>query len=162
METAAIALGANLGDRLEALRAAAARLAALGSNLRRSPVYETVPVGPPQPDFLNAVVLFDTELAPDALLQALLSVEQVMGRVRRERWGPRVIDLDLLVHGATRMHTPQLTLPHPEIPHRAFVLCPWNDLAPSMDVPGLGSVQALEERLLAPDRQSVRILTRDW
>jgi 2-amino-4-hydroxy-6-hydroxymethyldihydropteridine diphosphokinase len=162
METAAIALGANLGDRLASLRTAASMLAAHGGNLRKSPVYETVPMGPPQPDYLNAVVLLETSLSPEELLHELLSIEQALGRVRRERWGPRVIDLDLLVHGSSRMHTPALTLPHPEIPHRAFVLRPWAELAPTMEVPGLGSVQSLFKRLPLSERESLRILTRDW
>lgn len=162
METAAIALGSNLGDRLGTLSAAAEQLGVLGSGLVKSPVYETVPIGPPQPDFLNAVVLLQTSLEPQELLQKLLEIEQAFGRVRRERWGPRVLDLDLLVHGSTQLHTPQLTLPHPEIPHRAFVLCPWLDLAPEMDVPGLGSVRMLTQRLSPTERQSVRILTREW
>ena len=161
METAAIALGSNLGDRLETMRTAASRIATLGSGLQKSPVYETVPIGPPQPDFLNAVVLLQTNLGPEALLRELLAIEQQLGRVRRQRWGPRVIDLDLLVYGDRELQTPELTLPHPELPHRAFVLSPWADIAPELEVPRLGTVRSLLRRLSAAERDSVRIQTRN-
>lgn len=127
---ALIGLGSNLGDRLGHLQQAVRRLAEtqgveVGSASR---VYETAPVGPPQPDYLNAVVEVRTAFSARALLDACLRIEQEMGRVRAERWGPRVIDLDLLDYGRMRIDQPGLVLPHPRMHERAFVLVPLLEL----------------------------------
>ena len=149
-ETALIALGANLGDPLAALRAAKTNLADLGEIRATSWLYRTVPVGGPpgQPDYLNAALSLETPLSPQALMLALLGVEALSGRVRLERWGPRVLDLDLIGYGPEVLHTPRLTLPHPRAFERAFVLAPLADLAPDWPNPvGGESVQAALTRL---------------
>jgi 2-amino-4-hydroxy-6-hydroxymethyldihydropteridine diphosphokinase len=161
-ETAVIGLGANLGDRVATLAAAAARLGALGVEVARSPLYETAPLGPPQPEYLNAVILLETAFSPEALLQGVLSIEAALGRVRRERWGPRTIDLDVLALGDQVVRTPRITLPHPEIARRAFVLRPWADVAPMMRIPGLGTVAELLAQLPEAERAGVRLFTSRW
>ena len=125
-----IGLGANLGDRLATLRSAVTALGRWGSLCAVSDVYETAPVGPPQPAFLNAAVLLETELEPRALLDQLLAIERAHGRERVERWGPRTLELDLLCSGDLTIDEPGLTLPHPELPRRAFALLPLLDVVP--------------------------------
>ena len=150
-QPAYIGLGSNLQDpRAQILRACAALGTIAGTRLVRvSPLYRSKPLGPvPQPDFINAVAGVLTQLDSRALLGELLAVETAFGRpADRERWGPRVIDLDLLVHGRERREEPGLTLPHRGIVERNFVLYPLCDLAPDLDVPGLGRVAELKERL---------------
>lgn len=124
-----IGLGANLGDRLLTLRSAVHGLAQHGTVLAVSGLYETDPIGPAQPDFLNAAILLASELAPVPLLETLLSLERAHGRERRERWGARTLDLDLLFSPGLVLSTPQLTLPHPELTRRAFALVPLLDVA---------------------------------
>ncbi|MBS7458711.1 2-amino-4-hydroxy-6-hydroxymethyldihydropteridine diphosphokinase [Coralloluteibacterium stylophorae] len=144
-----IGLGGNLGDVAATFEAALARLEARpGCRVAlRSRNYRTPPWGEPgQPDFLNAVAALETLLAPAALLDALLEIERAHGRDRsREvpRWGPRTLDLDLLVHGDVVCDTPALTLPHPRLHERAFVLVPLAEIAPDLDVPGYGRVARL-------------------
>lgn len=133
MREAYVALGANLGDRETSLAEAIRRLQADSElEVRRvSAVFETAPVGyTDQPSFLNMAVCLGTELDPIGLLRRLLTIEQEMGRVRDVRWGPRNIDLDLLVHGEATADTPELTLPHPRMGQRAFVLVPLRDIWP--------------------------------
>ncbi len=105
-----------------------------------SGLYRTAPVGGPpgQPDYLNAALALHTDLAPQALLAALLDIEARAGRVRAERWGPRVLDLDLIAHGDLVLDAPGLTLPHPRAFERAFVLAPLADIAPDWRHPTLG------------------------
>lgn len=127
---AVIGLGANLGDRRATLASAARELETFGRLLARSSLYETEPVGPPQPRYLNGAVLLRTELGPEPLLAALLDVEKRLGRVRRERWGPRAIDLDILwLDGATH-RSAELVIPHPSLRERPFALRPLLDVAP--------------------------------
>lgn len=131
MEQAYIALGANLGEREASLREAIGRIAADADIVVEceSKMYETAPVGyTDQPAFLNMAIRVETALAPVALLRRLLAIEHAMGRVREIRWGPRRIDLDLLVYGEVTMDTPELTLPHPRMGQRAFVLVPLRDV----------------------------------
>lgn len=130
MWDAVIGLGSNLGDRLENLRRAIASLAALGSFENVSALYDTEPVGPPQARFLNAAVRLTTPLDPGALLPALLAIEQRLGRERRERWGPRTLDLDILWVEGFMCADVGLTVPHPELRRRAFALLPLLDVAP--------------------------------
>jgi len=144
---ASIGLGGNLGDVRQRLEAAIARLAgepglALAG---RSRFYRTPPWGPvPQPDFVNAAIAVDTTLSPHALLDVLLETERAFGRVRDgERWGPRTLDLDLLLHGDLVLADDRLSLPHPRIAERAFVLLPLADLDPARIVPGHGRVADL-------------------
>ena len=134
-----LALGANLGDRVATLAAAVAGLAAVdGLTVHAvSPVFATAPVGgPPQPDYLNAVVLARTTLAPARLLAACQGVEAEHGRERSVRWGPRTLDVDVIAYGTAGspdevlLDDPDLTLPHPRAHQRAFVLAPWAALDP--------------------------------
>ncbi|RED53077.1 2-amino-4-hydroxy-6-hydroxymethyldihydropteridine diphosphokinase [Cohnella lupini] len=133
MQETYVALGANLGNREASLADAIRRLQAEPGLelLRISAAYETAPVGyTDQPSFLNMAVCLLTELDPVSLLRRLLAIEQEMGRVRDVRWGPRNIDLDLLVYGDETLDTPELTLPHPRMGQRAFVLVPLADIWP--------------------------------
>ena len=125
-----IGLGANLGDRLGTLRSAVLALGALGQVQRLSHIYETPALGPPQPSYLNAAVLFDSSLLPRALLDELLLIEQRHGRERRERWGPRTLDLDLLLSPGLTLEESGLSLPHPELARRSFALVPLLDVLP--------------------------------
>jgi 2-amino-4-hydroxy-6-hydroxymethyldihydropteridine diphosphokinase len=136
--TAFLALGSNLGDRLEHLGRA---VGALNENegvrvIRSSRVYETAPVGPPQPDYLNAVIEVRTSLAARDLLDVCLGVEHALGRVRAERWGPRVIDVDVLTYDDERIDEPGLIVPHPRMHERAFVLVPLLELTSEPMLPG--------------------------
>jgi 2-amino-4-hydroxy-6-hydroxymethyldihydropteridine diphosphokinase len=136
--TAYLGLGSNLGDRLERLRGAARLLGATeGIDLvRSSRVYETEPVGPPQPAYLNAVVRTDTTLAPRGLLEACRAVEDALGRVRAERWGPRTIDVDILTYDEEIVADPDLVIPHPRMHERGFVLVPLGELGGDPALPG--------------------------
>ncbi len=145
MSLAHIALGANLGDPAATVNAAFAALDQLPESrlLAKSALYRTAPVGiADQPEFVNAAALIDTTLAPEALLDALLGIEQAFGRVRAERNGPRTLDLDLLLYDDLMLATPRLTLPHPRLHLRAFVLQPLADLAPDLAIPGRGRLAA--------------------
>jgi 2-amino-4-hydroxy-6-hydroxymethyldihydropteridine diphosphokinase len=139
LHTYVIGLGANLGDRLSTLRQAVGRLESLGRRLAISQLYETDPVAPPQPDYLNAALLLETALAPAELLDALLAIERELGRERRERWGPRTLDLDLLYGPNLIVNEPSLTLPHPELHRRAFALVPLLEVAPDAVDPVSGA-----------------------
>lgn len=147
--TAFIGLGGNVGDVAATLRAAVEAIDALPSTrvLRRSPLYCTPAWGRrDQADFVNAALAVETGLAPRALLEALLAIEQRFGRDRdadAARWGPRTLDLDLLLHGDHLVDEPGLHLPHPHLHARAFVLVPLADIAPGLVVPGQGTVDAL-------------------
>jgi 2-amino-4-hydroxy-6-hydroxymethyldihydropteridine diphosphokinase len=132
---AVIGLGSNLGDRRALLAEAVRALSALGTLGRVSPLYETTPVGPPQPMFLNAALSLTSELLPLALLDALLDVERRLGRVRLERWGPRLVDLDILWIAGGAFDSPRLTVPHPELRRRAFALRPLLDVRPDATDP---------------------------
>jgi dihydropteroate synthase len=133
-----LALGANLGDRLANLRAATELLGQHGVTVTaRSSVWETEPVPPGQPRYLNAVVAARTALAPRELLAALKAIERQLGREPGPRWGPRPIDLDILFYDALRLDTPELTIPHPRLTERAFVLAPLAEAWPG-DLPVLG------------------------
>ncbi|MFT4243499.1 MAG: 2-amino-4-hydroxy-6-hydroxymethyldihydropteridine diphosphokinase [Acidovorax sp.] len=132
MTIAFIGLGANLGDAPAALRTALQALAALPETqlLRTSPLYRSAPVDATGPDFYNAVAALQTRLAPLALLRALQAIEQAAGRERPYRNAPRTLDLDVLLYGDERIATPELTVPHPRMGERAFVLRPLADIAP--------------------------------
>ncbi len=132
MTTVVIALGSNLGDRRYNLLRAIHELRLAVRVVRISSIHETAPVDAPKgsPPFLNAVLVGYTRLEPLALLDELLAIEQRLGRIRRGiRNEPRVIDLDLILHGATRMHTPRLTLPHPRAQQREFVMAPLREIS---------------------------------
>lgn len=150
-----VALGSNLDDPRAQVERALAALADLPQTrlVLRSSLYASRPLGPvEQPDFVNAVAGLLTGLEPAALLAALKELEVRLGRARPVvRWGPRRIDLDLLVHGSERSDADELKLPHPGIAERAFVLMPLAEIAPELDVPGLGRVHELLARLGALD-----------
>jgi 2-amino-4-hydroxy-6-hydroxymethyldihydropteridine diphosphokinase len=131
MTSVVIALGTNLGDRRRFLREAVRRLGAAVRVVRLSPVFETEPVDAPpgSPWFCNMVLAGYTNVSAPELLEALQEIERAMGRRRREVNGPRVIDLDLILFGATLLRTPRLTLPHPRYSQREFVLAPLRTLA---------------------------------
>ncbi len=134
-----LALGSNLDNRSDNLRAAIAALPPTVVVLDRSPVYETQPWGfTDQPAFLNMVIRVGTELTPMQLLRHLKKLEKQLGRVPSVRYGPREIDLDILFYGSIQLATPALTIPHPHLHERAFVLVPLADLAPDFVHPGLG------------------------
>jgi 2-amino-4-hydroxy-6-hydroxymethyldihydropteridine diphosphokinase len=141
-----IAMGSNLGDRMDYLQGG---LDGLFDTPRLvfvavSPVYQTTPVGgPEQPGYLNAVVIGETTMPARALLERCLGLEDAFGRVRSERWGPRTLDLDLIVYGDEVSDSPVLTLPHPRAHERAFVLAPWHDADPDAVIPGRGRVADL-------------------
>jgi len=133
-----LGLGSNLGDRAENLQRAVGRLGAEPGVrvVASSSVWETDPVGGPrQPDYLNAVVRAETDLAPRELLTACLFVEAALGRVRAERWGPRIIDIDVLLLDGLVMDDAELTLPHPRMTERAFVVLPLLELEPDAALP---------------------------
>ncbi|NJP96153.1 2-amino-4-hydroxy-6-hydroxymethyldihydropteridine diphosphokinase [Nonomuraea sp. FMUSA5-5] len=146
-----LSLGSNLGRRFQTLQGAVDTLFdAPGLEfVRASPIYETDPVGGPggQRPYLNAVVVAETTLAPRTLLERAQSVENAFGRVREERWGPRTLDIDLIVVGETVCDDPDLTLPHPRAHERAFVLVPWSKADPEGALPGHGPVARLLEGL---------------
>ncbi|MBM3451364.1 MAG: 2-amino-4-hydroxy-6-hydroxymethyldihydropteridine diphosphokinase, partial [Armatimonadetes bacterium] len=149
MTRAYLGLGANLGDRDAALTEAARRLAVAGARVVRSSLrYETAPLGKlDQPPFLNLVLEVDTDLDPQALLRTAQGIEADMGRVRDERWGPRPIDVDLLWMDGVTLRTQGLTLPHPRIAERAFVLVPLADLAPDLPVADTTAKMLAAQRL---------------
>lgn len=141
MTRAYVGVGANLGDRRATIEAA---VAALPGVVAVSALRETEPVGVVgQQSFLNGAVALETELSPRELLQTLLEVERSLGRERRERWGPRTIDLDLLLYGEETIDEPGLTVPHPRLHERRFALEPLAELEPELVVPGRGRLADL-------------------
>ncbi len=146
-----IGLGGNLNDPMSQIREGFTALSGLSGSrlLARSALYRSAPVGPAhQPDYVNAVACIDTELAPHGLLRTLQAVEAKQGRVRSPvRWGPRTLDLDILLYGDLRLDEPMLTIPHPRMVERAFVLIPLQEVAPGIVVPGFGRIDELIARL---------------
>ncbi|HET9506749.1 MAG TPA: 2-amino-4-hydroxy-6-hydroxymethyldihydropteridine diphosphokinase, partial [Gaiellaceae bacterium] len=155
-----VGLGSNLGEREATIRAA---VAALPGVAEVSELRETEPVGvTEQPAFLNGAARLETELSPRELLDALLEIERGLGRERRVRWGPRTIDLDLLLYGEERIDEPGLTVPHPRLHERRFALEPLADLDPELVIPGRGRVgdllAELAPGLVVPGRGPVERL----
>ncbi|HSQ59816.1 MAG TPA: 2-amino-4-hydroxy-6-hydroxymethyldihydropteridine diphosphokinase [Acidobacteriota bacterium] len=159
-----VGLGSNLGERELQIRRAVDELAKIPRTtlVRVSSLYDTDPVGEvEQPAFLNAVAWLETELNPRELLWNLLLIEQRMGRVRAQKWGPRMIDLDLLFHGTTVLEEADLVVPHPEAHKRAFVLAPLVELDPDFVHPVTNEAVAKTLRRLPP-RHAVRKGGRIW
>jgi 2-amino-4-hydroxy-6-hydroxymethyldihydropteridine diphosphokinase len=154
-QPAYIGVGSNADNPTAQVQLAASKLGLLRATrvVRVSPLYGSRPFGPIlQPDFVNAVVAVLTQLAPRALLSELQALETQLGRpAQHQKWGPRVIDLDLLIYGRERSAAPDFDLPHPAISERNFVLLPLADIAPDMEVPGLGQVAALAARATRND-----------
>ncbi|MBN9155572.1 MAG: 2-amino-4-hydroxy-6-hydroxymethyldihydropteridine diphosphokinase [Microbacterium sp.] len=151
---AVVALGANLGDRATTLDAAVAALRRLPlvEDVRAADPIESVAVTPEGPDaaapaYLNSVAVLSTRLAPSVLLSYLHAIEDAHGRVRRERWGDRTLDLDLIAYDDLVSDDPALTLPHPRAAERTFVLEPWLSIDPDAALPGAGRVDELLARL---------------
>ncbi|MFB0627659.1 2-amino-4-hydroxy-6-hydroxymethyldihydropteridine diphosphokinase [Streptomyces sp. AB3(2024)] len=145
---AVVALGSNLGNRLDTLQGAVDALGDTpGLRVKAvSPVYETEPWGVEpgsQPSYLNAVIAVKTTLPPSSLLERAHAIEEAYDRVREERWGPRTIDVDIVAYADVVSDDPVLTLPHPRAHLRAFVLAPWHDIDPEAQLPGHGPVAAL-------------------
>jgi len=147
-----VALGSNLEDRAAYLLEGLSRLSRLPKTrlLRLSSLYETEPLGPPQPLYLNLVAELETDLPPRDLLKAMLAIERALGRERKERYGPRTLDLDLLLYGDWVLEEEGLTVPHPRLHERAFVLVPLCDLIPEARHPLLGKTFAELLAALAP------------
>jgi 2-amino-4-hydroxy-6-hydroxymethyldihydropteridine diphosphokinase len=151
-----LALGSNLGDRRGILQGCVDAIAGIPEVrvVAVSPVYETAPVGgPPQPEYLNAVLLARTTLPSRVLLDQLHQIEAAFSRVREVRWGPRTLDIDIITVDREVSADPALTLPHPRAAERAFVLAPWHDVDPQAVLPGRGTVADL---LAASDTAGVR------
>jgi 2-amino-4-hydroxy-6-hydroxymethyldihydropteridine diphosphokinase len=156
-----LGIGSNLGDRAAFLQGAVDGLGAADgvAVVAVSRVYETVPVGgPPQPDYLNAVVAVDTTLPPRGLLELARRLENAAGRERRERWGPRTLDIDVLIVGDERIDEPDLIVPHPRLRDRHFVLLPLRDLDPDRpEVTGVMSGTAAPPASTGVRRSGVRL-----
>ena len=141
---AVISLGSNLENKKLNLDIAVTELEILLTNLIISPYIQTAPVGGPiQDDFLNAVAIGECQIAAEDLLSELLKIESKMGRVRDVKWGPRIIDLDLIVYGDQVIDSDFLKLPHPLAHKREFVLKPWLAIDPVAKIPGLGEIKTL-------------------
>lgn len=154
-----VALGSNLGDKAEYIKQALALLndGSATRVLRVAPFYRTAPVGYTDQDwFVNTVAEVETELVAPALLRLLLELEDRLGRVRDIRWGPRTIDLDLLLYDMEIIHTPTLIVPHPRMHQRAFVMLPLADLVPEREIPGRGKAAKLA--LLLKKEQEIEML----
>ena len=146
MSRCAIAVGSNLGDRPGHLSAAINGLNAVGVIAGISSVYETAPIGgPEQGPYLNAIVLIDTACTPTGLLRELMLIERARGRVRREQWGPRTLDLDLILFDERKIDEPGLTFPHPRMLQRRFVLEPLLEVWPDARMPGGSAIAATTE-----------------
>lgn len=157
-----IGLGSNQGNRLGFLRQAVREFGARSGTdvIAVSPVYETAAhtpaLGEAQPDYLNAVLRLRTNLSPEALLDACQAIEAAAGRRRTRRWAPRTLDLDLLVYGSETRATEHLTLPHPRLAERRFVLRPLADLAPNLDVPAPFEMSVADLLVRCADAEPVR------
>lgn len=145
---AVIALGSNLGNRELNIDSAIAELAKIIEITHLSTNHETDPVGgPEQPKYLNAILIAETQLDPQELLISMLEIENKLGRKREIHWGPRTIDLDLIVVGDEVVVSDVLVLPHPRAHERKFVLEPWIEIDPTAQIPGLGLVESLLQRI---------------
>lgn len=156
----AIGLGSNLGDRLAHLRGAVSGLRRIGEVVAVSPLYETAPIGgPEQGPYLNAVVVVESDLEPHDLLAACNRLETAAGRTRRERWGPRTLDLDIVASDGPHTSSERLEVPHPRARQRRFVLQPLADVWPEAEV---GAGITASQALAGLDDQDVALFGADW
>jgi 2-amino-4-hydroxy-6-hydroxymethyldihydropteridine diphosphokinase len=145
---AVIALGSNLGNRELNIDSAIAELVKIVEITHLSTNHETDPVGgPEQPKYLNAIAIAETELKPEELLIAMLEIENKLGRKREIHWGPRTLDLDLIVFGEEVIESEILVLPHPRAHERRFVLEPWLEIEPDAYIPGIGKVESILQQI---------------
>ena len=146
---AVLSLGSNLGNSAEILSSAAEALNEVSEVISLSSFYQTRPVGgPPQPDFINAIIIIETSLEPEELLLVAQAIEGAHGRERNEntvKWGPRFLDIDLIKCDEMLINSPDLTIPHPRAHEREFVLRPWNEIDPAATLPGFGAISRLLE-----------------
>jgi 2-amino-4-hydroxy-6-hydroxymethyldihydropteridine diphosphokinase len=146
---AVLSLGSNLGNSAEILSSAAEALNEVSEVIALSSFYQTRPVGgPPQPDFINAIIIIETNLEPEELLLVAQAIEGAHGRERNEntvKWGPRFLDIDLIKCDEMLINSPDLTIPHPRAHEREFVLRPWNEIDPAATLPGFGAISPLLE-----------------
>jgi 2-amino-4-hydroxy-6-hydroxymethyldihydropteridine diphosphokinase len=156
MARVTLSLGSNIGERFQHLQTALTKINQNKkiSNVVSSSVYETKPVGGPvQDNFLNAVISLDTELTPLELLEFTQKLENEAERIREVRWGPRTLDIDVLVYGNTVINSEVLSIPHPRISERAFVVIPWLEIEPNAHIPNIGALKDLEKRITNSDVQ---------
>lgn len=157
MTVAYLGLGSNMGDKEQNIRDALNKLSANPriKLLKLASLYETSPWGNTDQDwFLNTVVEIDTDLSPQELLKVMSQVEEELGRVREQRWGPRTLDLDILLYGEDKVNEPDLQIPHPRLTQRAFVLVPLAELNPNMTLPDGQSLKALVKKVFRPQELS--------
>jgi 2-amino-4-hydroxy-6-hydroxymethyldihydropteridine diphosphokinase len=156
MTKVTLSLGSNIGERFQHLQTAVTKINQNKkiSNVLSSSVYETKPVGGPEQDnFLNAVICLDTELTPLELLEFTQKIENEAERIREVRWGPRTLDIDVLVYGNTVIDSEVLSIPHPRISERAFVIIPWLEIEPTAQIPNIGLLKDLKNRITYSDVQ---------
>lgn len=147
-----VALGSNLGNRLAKLDSAISSIGAFAEVKNVSSFIETAPVGgPEQPDYMNGVLIAESDLLPSDFLDKLHEIENAAGRTREVRWGARTLDLDIIVAGDIVQDDPKLTLPHPRAHERTFVLQPWLEIEPDAVIPGRGSIEAILAALPAQE-----------
>lgn len=162
MIRAYVGLGSNLNDPAQQVQAALAALNGIPETrcLRYSSLYRSAPLGQAdQPDYINAVAMLNTRLSARQLLTELQAIERIHGRVRgAERWGPRTLDLDLLLYGDIRLESEELTVPHPRLAERSFVLYPLCEIAPDLEIPEFGGLRQLMAACRARDTLSCEVL----
>lgn len=162
MIQAYVGLGSNLNDPARQVKSALAALNGIPETrcVRHSSLYRSTPLGrADQPDYINAVAMLDTRLSVRQLLTELQAMERIHGRVRgAEQWGPRTLDLDLLLYGDMQLESEELTVPHPRLAERSFVLYPLCEIAPDLEIYGLGGVQQLMAACRACDTLSCEVL----
>lgn len=156
-----LGLGSNLDDRLDNLQRAIDELDKIGQVVSRSKIFETEPWGEEnQPKFLNTCVKFETEIAPEDLLESVKAIEKSLGREDSYRWGPRLIDIDILFYDQEVVNSQRLTIPHPGLAQRAFVLVPLTQIGARIIHPTLG--QTVEQLLAAVDSRGVVESSQQW